>query len=368
MKLYFAFISCVLTAIFANAQTLDLKVKTRLSDTVSETSGLIHLNGRFFTHEDSGGEPNLYEIDTSNGSIIRVYKVKGASNIDWEDLTADDSFVYIGDFGNNAGMRKDLCIYKLRINDILNGDTQNYAQKILFNYEGQNDFSTKTYQTNYDAEAMVAIGNQLYVFSKNWGNFKSYVYPLSKLPGSYSMSVLDSFNAQGLITGATYSKSDTQLVLCGYTFNCPFMIQMKFNNGLIGVSQFKRTEFPLLGVVQMEAICRIDIDHYLISCEKNTNDAQLYILSQLKVQNWTHIEESMELLLYPNPAANILTIKSSSIIKKLKIFNNSEQLLLDSTFNLDSLKEIDISCFPSGRYLFVFEDQLGRTIAKSVLK
>jgi hypothetical protein len=146
------------------------------------------------------------------------------------------------------------------------------------------------------------------------------------------------------------------------------MIQMKFNNGLIGVSQFKRTEFPLLGVVQMEAICRIDIDHYLISCEKNTNDAQLYILSQLKVQNWTHIEESMELLLYPNPAANILTIKSSSIIKKLKIFNNSEQLLLDSTFNLDSLKEIDISCFPSGRYLFVFEDQLGRTIAKSVLK
>ena len=76
----------------------------------------------------------------------------------------------------------------------------------------------------------------------------------------------------------------------------------------------------------------------------------------------------MEWWLYPNPVADILNIKSSSIIKKLIIFNNLEQWLRDSTFNLDGLKEIDISCFQSVRYLFVFEDQLGRTIAKSVLK
>lgn len=195
MKSFFAFLFFTLTVFNGYAQTLTIKNKSKLSDTVAETSGLVNVQGRFFTHEDSGGEPMLYEVDTSNGSILSTYRVKGATNIDWEDIASDDSFVYIGDFGNNAGMRKDLCIYKLKITSLLSGDTQTLTEKIYFNYEGQSDFSNHTYVTNYDAEALVSVGNQLFIFSKNWGNFKSYVYGLSKVPGNYAIQILDSFNA-----------------------------------------------------------------------------------------------------------------------------------------------------------------------------
>ncbi len=366
---------CILTSLFftlnallCNAQDLSLKVKSNLSDTVAESSGLVNLKGRFFTHEDSGGEPILYEIDTSNGTIIRGYKVKGANNIDWEDLTSDDSFLYIGDFGNNAGMRKDLCIYKLRIEDVLSGDTQNAAQKIFFIYEGQKDFSNRTYQTNYDAESLVSIGGFLYIFSKNWGNFKSYIYPISKTPGNYTLSILDSMNVQGLITGASFSTKDSIVFLCGYNFNFPFVVQLNMNNGLFDCNQFRKTDFPSLGVVQIEAICFIDSTHFFLTCEKNITKAQLYILSIFKVQTGLELDKSLELLLYPNPVTNILTVKSSYAMKKLQIFNIAEQLLLVSTINIESGQELNVSYFPLGRYLFVFEDEFGRKHTRFIVK
>lgn len=368
MKFILASLFFTLNALFCNAQDLLLKVKSNLSDTVSESSGMVNLKGRFFTHEDSGGEPFLYEIDTSNGTIIRGYKVKGAKNIDWEDLTSDDSFLYIGDFGNNAGMRKDLCIYKLRITDVLSGDTQNAAQKIFFNYEGQKDFSNQTYQTNYDAESLVSIGGFLYIFSKNWGNFKSYIYPISKIPGNYTLSILDSMNVQGLITGASFSTKDSIVFLCGYNFNFPFVVQLNMNNGLFDCNQFRKTDFPSLGVVQIEAICFIDSLHFFLTCEKNITNAQLYILSVLKVQTGLEFNEAYELILYPNPVTNILTMKSSYSIKKLQIFNIAQQFLLVSTINFENERELDISCFLTGRYLFVIEDEFGRKHHRTIVK
>ncbi len=368
MKCIIASLFFTLSALFCNAQDLSIKVKSNLSDTVSESSGLVNLKGRFFTHEDSGGEPFLYEIDTANGTIIRNYKVKGAQNVDWEDLASDDRFLYIGDFGNNAGMRKDLCIYKLSIADVLSGDTQNAAQKIFFNYEGQKDFSNRTYQTNYDAESLVSIGDSLYIFSKNWGNFKSYIYPISKTPGNYTISILDSMNVQGLVTGASYSAKDSVVILCGYNFNFPFVVQLKMSNGLFACNQFKKTDFPSLGVVQIEAICMIDSTHFFLTCEKNTTNAQLYILSILKVHSGLQYNKSLELLLYPNPVTNFLTVKSSLCIKKIQIFNIAEQLILVSTINFESGSLIDLSYFPIGRYLFAFEDEFGRKHTRTIVK
>src|SRR6056297_4303255 len=81
-----------------------------LNDAMSESSGLINIQGRFITHNDSGGESILYEIDTLSGEIARMVTVIGTENTDWEDLASDDTYIYIGDFGNNAGNRTDLRI------------------------------------------------------------------------------------------------------------------------------------------------------------------------------------------------------------------------------------------------------------------
>jgi hypothetical protein len=175
-------------------------------------------------------------------------------------------------------------------------------------------------------------------------------------------------NVQGLITGATFSTKDSIVFLCGYTFNFPFVVQLKMSNGLFDFNQFKKTDFPSLGVVQIEAICFLDSMHFFLTCEKNITNAQLYILSILKVQTGFEFKHTHELLLYPNPVTNILKVKSSYSIKKLQIFNITEQLLLVSTSIFKDGIEIDLSCFPSGRYLLVFEDELGRKHNRTIVK
>ncbi len=92
---------------------------SNLPDKVDETSGLIYLNGYVWTFNDSGGEPEIYKIDNESGKIIQTVRITNGENFDWEDITRDESFIYIGDFGNNWGTRKDLKIYKIAINDII---------------------------------------------------------------------------------------------------------------------------------------------------------------------------------------------------------------------------------------------------------
>lgn len=369
MKRFILILLFSLTSFLLQAQTFGLKVKCQLSDTVSESSGLLNLGGHFFTHEDSGGEPNLYEIDTSNGRIIGIFRIKGATNVDWEDITADDSFVYIGDFGNNAGVRKDLCIYKISILGILNRDSQIAAQKILFSYEAQKDFSNKIYQTNFDAEALVAMGNNLYIFSKNWGNFKSYVYLCSKLPGNYSLTAIDSLNALGLITGADYDAIDSQLILCGYTLNNPFILGVKSVGGVFLLNQIKRTDFAALGSVQIEAVCKISHMRYLVSCEKSTTNAQLYIMTitQEQMKREQPIN-TMELICYPNPLTNILKVRSVNLTKKLQIFDRSGQIVFVAENVQFKDFEIDLTDFSSGEYHLVVEDIEGLKHFRTIVK
>mgnify|MGYP000029410152 FL=1 len=57
---------------FSQADAKDLG---NLPDTVSETSGLIFHNGKLITHNDSGNEPQLFEIDTVTLEITRTVTV-----------------------------------------------------------------------------------------------------------------------------------------------------------------------------------------------------------------------------------------------------------------------------------------------------
>ena len=79
---------------------------------INETSGLEYFRGHFITHNDSGGKPKLYSF-TSEGDLLKSHKIKGSTNTDWEELTADNNYIYICDTGNNFATRKDLKIYKV---------------------------------------------------------------------------------------------------------------------------------------------------------------------------------------------------------------------------------------------------------------
>jgi len=88
---------------------------------INETSGLEILNDIFVTHNDSGGEPSLYFFNLS-GEITNSKKLEEESfweiyNNDWEDITADEDYIYIADTGNNFGTRDNLSIIKVKIAD-----------------------------------------------------------------------------------------------------------------------------------------------------------------------------------------------------------------------------------------------------------
>ena len=86
-----------------------------LDNIVNETSGLIFIGEELITHNDSGGENQLYKIDTLNGTTYENKIIPNSSNIDWEDLAKDYNYLYIADFGNNLGNRVDLNIIKINI-------------------------------------------------------------------------------------------------------------------------------------------------------------------------------------------------------------------------------------------------------------
>ena len=180
-----------------------------LSSKINETSGLINFNGKLITHNDSGSEPILYEIDVTTGDINREVKISNVDAVDIEDITQDDNFIYVCDIGNNSNERKDQAIYKISKNDYLN-KSEVTAEIISINYKEQTDYTKSDKATNFDAEAVVIIGNELVLFTKNWGDNKTSVYKIPIEKGSYEITAVDTYNIGGLITGADYNKSNNK--------------------------------------------------------------------------------------------------------------------------------------------------------------
>lgn len=337
-------ICCWMIPVIFNAQQTDLI--TNLNDSVKETSGLIYLDGHLITHNDSGGAAALYEIDTNSGGILRETIIANANNIDWEDICYDSNYIYIGDFGNNSGSRMNLCIYRLLISDYFTSinDTV-YVDTILFNYADQTNFTPSTFSTNFDAETLLSIGDSLWVFTKNWSDYKTNIYAIPKHPGDYSISKIDSVDAQGLVTGGVYNVHLNKVVLTGYTISYPFVIELtdfignQFSNGVI-----TRNPVDLMGSVQMEAIAHLGGDLYFVTVEENgVNNAAIFSLNFLSVSNVIN-EYFPKFKIYPNPASTVINSNHNSC-EKLEIYNSQGALVLVSSDHL-----INISKFRKGHY------------------
>lgn len=137
-----------------------------LESKLKEISGLEQLNtSTLVAINDGGNKAELYLIDFE-GKPIKTVSVANATNVDWEDLAKDDKYLYIGDIGNNNNNRKDLCIYKVKIEDVLN-KSEVTAEKITFNYYDQKEFPPSKEFLNFDAEGMIAYRNAIFIFSKN---------------------------------------------------------------------------------------------------------------------------------------------------------------------------------------------------------
>ncbi len=66
-----------------------------LSKKINETSGLIYWNNYIWTFNDSGGEAEIYKVDSATGEILQTIRLNNAKNTDWEDITHDENYIYI---------------------------------------------------------------------------------------------------------------------------------------------------------------------------------------------------------------------------------------------------------------------------------
>ena len=260
----------LITLIFLFFGLLTIKSQTASEITniqtpdLDENSGLIFYNNNIITFNDSGGEANLYEINANTGNITRTVTITNATNVDWEDITQDASYIYIGDIGNNNGNRTDLKIYKIAKIDYNGSDDIAVAEIISYSYADQLDFNSNPNNTNWDAEGLISYGEQLLIFSKNWVDNRVNVYSIPKTNGTHSALLKSSYNTNGLITSAEISLNENIIYLIGYSNSqAPFMYTIHGipNNSLdifSGIISEKVSNIVPLGN-QVEAIALFEI-------------------------------------------------------------------------------------------------------------
>ena len=251
-----------------------------LGDQIEESSGLIFWEGFLWTMNDDT-DTRLYQLDTSSGMITDVYLVQGVVNHDWEEIAQDLDYIYVGDFGNNGGDRKDLHI--LRIEKKSMSLDKLVIDTIWFSYSDQRNFySTGFNQTDFDCEAFIIASDQIYLFTKKWLSMNTTLYVLSKKPGAHVAQKREVFPIDGLVTGATCLEEERLLVLCGYAgFLQPFFYLFYDYEGdgfFSGTSKRINLNLPLH---QVESVYTGDGMHYYTTNERLKLDSRISIPQQL---------------------------------------------------------------------------------------
>lgn len=183
-----------------------------LSDSLNENSGLEFFNNRLFTINDGGNSSEIFEINRSTGKIDNVFKTN-LINKDWEAIASDSIHLYIGDFGNNVGARKDLMIYQIPLNDSLD---LNSIKEIPFFYPERQEFIPKNLNNDFDAEAMIVLNEKIHVFTKEWASKSTTHYTIDPaIAENQPAQKVESYAIGYVVTDAAYFEN--KLYLIGYT-------------------------------------------------------------------------------------------------------------------------------------------------------
>jgi len=249
-----------------NFDSAEITETVVLPKIINETSGLEILNDVFVTHNDSGGEPSLYFFNL-NGEITDSKKLEEKSfweiyNNDWEDITADEDYIYIADTGNNFGTRDNLSIIKVKIADF------SVDSKIDIFYSDQESFFPSS-KHKYDAEALLIIQDKIALFSKDRESLNTDLYLIDKTTKEKQelMSVAN-FNVNSLITGGDYDSDTGILALVSYSSRGEqyLILFEEFNIDSTSYNSFKKYSIPIERA-QIEAIKIIDNKTFWITSE-----------------------------------------------------------------------------------------------------
>lgn len=342
-----------------------------LSEQLLETSGLVLWEDYIWTHNDNG-DNRLYGLNRANGDISMEYLLEGVVNTDWEEVSQDEEYLYIGDIGNNAsGNRTDLHLLRILKSSLLDNNPR--IDTIWFTYSEQVHFDpSEPNQTDFDSEAFIVSKDSIYLFTKEWISAQTTVYSLPKIPGIHVADKITTFNAQGLITGASYLENNSLLVLCGYTSLLhPFLWLLYDFAGNNFFSGNKRRITVSLPFHQVEAIATNDGFMFYMSNEyfaipgitNNPQKLHLLDLENLLVNYLlgNPIKESTRnfrkaFSITPNPACDKINLHHDHLLygNVFRVFDQKGKRILQGTISSNP-QRIDITGFTPGIYLCVVE-------------
>ncbi len=343
-----------------------------LPNRIDETSGLLIWNQKLWTHNDDT-ETYLYEVDTVSGLLQDSLMIVGVSNTDWEEISQDSNYVYIGDFGNNLnGNRTDLKILRVSKSSLLSGQT--VTDTIAFSYSEQTVFTPAgADNTDFDCEAMIVAGDSIYLFTKQWLTQKTDLYVMPKVPGNYSAQLRGTLDVAGLITGSVYLPHLRMILMIGYsTTGMPFGYLLYDFQGHDFFGGNKRKISISLPLHQAEGITSVDGRKVFISNEYfsfgpivNPQKLHVFNLDSLTgdyIDSITSVEEQQIgesiRFIYPNPTLNILTIITDQFPVSYEIKDLSGKSIQKGILGLKE-NEVDVSSIPKGVYIISAGKQPG---------
>jgi hypothetical protein len=153
-------------------------------DRINESSGIAASNcnaNLFWTNNDSGDSPRLF-LFNKNGETIAIANIKGASAVDWEDISSfkagKECRILIADTGDNARRRKNYVLYIVR-EPILDTTSENGgAQNITAEAESTISFSYEDGPHDCESVAVDSTESTVYLVSKETEECKVYSMPM----------------------------------------------------------------------------------------------------------------------------------------------------------------------------------------------
>jgi len=197
--------------------------------------------GIVWGHGDSGQPPVLWALDLERGDLAFPpylskkfddgaswpgLTLEGASNIDWEDLTTLNGWLYLGEFGNNGNARRDLGLWALPEPNPRATERQRPAFFLPFHYPEQQRFPAEAWV--FDAEALFADPerNALYLITKHRkaGDVRRFIpgAKLYRIPldgagrASTALTLVDQHEEMTAVTAAELSPSGAWLAVLTY--------------------------------------------------------------------------------------------------------------------------------------------------------
>lgn len=312
----------------------------------SSHSGLLYWQGLLWACNDNHSQ-NLHVINLT-GSLHSEYGTGILMNIDWEELAEDDQYLYIGDFGNNAGgNRRMFVVYKIEKLSLLYRAPK--VDEIHFeipDYEPAKQ--PELNKTNFDFEAMLVFGDSLYLFSKEWQAQQTTIYSIPKKAGQYQAFKQRQFATTGMITGACWSSDQRSVVLCGYDMGMqPFLFLLEnFKNADFFGGTVKRINLDM-PFHQVEAICASNQEgvYYFTNQYLNLGGGSMVVPAQLHQIDLSAlfsrdadkrllslsgplIQEFKKPLLFPNPSSGSFNIDlNGHSFERIEVYNIKGQVV-----------------------------------------